>query len=181
MKVAASNLLVALAVATAAGSALAAGPGAPGPAAGHGPGSEPCAMTGGPGAGRGPMMGGMGRDGRMGGGMMDPAATAARLDGAKGALKITAEQESAWNAYAAAVKARADQRAQFHEQMAAADPAARRALRDQHFAAHAESIKAVDAARSGLYAVLTPEQRATADGLIGFPRFVRRGTPAAGS
>jgi hypothetical protein len=183
---AASKLLVAVAVAAAVGSAFAAGPGwrgGPGPAAGYGPGSENCAMIGGPGAGAGygPMMGGMGWGGRMGGGMMNPAAAEARLDGVKGALKITAEQESAWSAYAAAVKAQADQRVKFREQMAATDPAARLALRDQHFAAQTESIKAVDAARTGLIAVLTPEQKTTADRLLGFPGFARRGYAVPGS
>jgi hypothetical protein len=116
-----------------------------------------------------------------GGGMMNPAAAEARLDGVKSALKITAEQESAWNAYAGAVKAQAEQRVKFHEQMAATDPAARLETRDQHFAARTESIKALDAARNGLYAVLTPEQKATADRMIGFPGFARRGHAAPGS
>ena len=96
-------------------------------------------MMGGPGAGagRGPMMGGMGGGGRMGGGgMMNPAAAEYRLDGAKSALKITAEQESAWNAYAGVVKAQAETRAKFREQMAATDPGrpggtAEQALRGQ--------------------------------------------------
>jgi hypothetical protein len=131
---AASKILVALAVATAVGSAFAAGPGwhgGPGPAAGFGPGSENCAMMGGPGAsaGNGPMMGGMGWGGHMGGGgMMNPAAAEARLESVKGALKITAEQESAWNAYAGVVKAQAETRAKFREQMAATDRAARAEL-----------------------------------------------------
>lgn len=180
-----SKILVAVAVAAAVGSAFAAGPGwrgGPGPGAGYGPGSANCVMMGGPGAGAGygPMMGGWG--GRMGGGgMMNPAAAEARLDGVKGALKLTAEQEGAWNAYAAAVKADADQRVKFREQMAATDPGARLELRDQHFAARTESIKAVSAARDGLFAVLTPEQKATADRLIGFPGFARRGYAAPGS
>jgi hypothetical protein len=141
-------------------------------------------MMGGPGAGAGygPMMGGMGGGGRMGGGgMMNPAAAEARLDGVKGALKITAEQESAWNAYADALKAQADQRVKFREQMAATDAAARAELRNQHFAANTESAKSIGAARDGLYAVLTPEQKAAADRLLGFPGFARRGYGAPGS
>jgi hypothetical protein len=185
---AASKILVAVAVAAAVGSAFAAGPGwrgGPGPAAGYGPGSENCVMMGGPGAGAGygPMMGGMGWGGRMGGGggMMNPAGAEYRLDGVKSALKITAEQESAWNAYAGVVKAQAETRAKFREQMAATDPAARLELRDKHFAAQTESIKAVNAARDGLYAVLTAEQKATADRVLGFPGFARRGYAAPGS
>jgi len=184
---AASRILVAVAVAAAVGSAFAAGPGwrgGPGPAAGYGPGSENCAMVGGPGAGagRGPMMGGMGGGGRMGGGgMMNPAAAEYRLDGAKSALKITAEQESAWNAYAGVVKAQAETRAKFREQMAATDLAARAELQSKHFAANAEAAKEIGAARDGLYAVLTPEQKLTADRVIGFPGFARRGYAAPGS
>jgi hypothetical protein len=182
---AASKILVAVAVAAAVGSAFAAGPGrhgGAGPAAGYGPGSENCAMMSGPGAGagNGPMMGGMG--GRMGGGgMMNPAAAESRLDGAKSALKITAEQESAWNAYAGVVKAQAETRAKFREQMAATDPAARAELQSKHFAANAEAAKEIGAARDGLYAVLTPEQKTTADRVIGFPGFARRGYAAPGS
>lgn len=182
---AASKILVAVAVAAAVGSAFAAGPGrhgGAGPAAGYGPGSENCAMMSGPGAGagNGPMMGGMG--GRMGGGgMMNPAAAESRLDGAKSALKITAEQESAWNAYAGVVKAQAETRAKFREQMAATDPAARAELQSKHFAANAEAAKEIGAARDGLYAVLTPEQKVTADRVIGFPGFARRGYAAPGS
>jgi hypothetical protein len=177
----ASKLLMAVAVAAAVGTAAAAGPGwrmgVGGPPAGYGPGSENCVTMGGPGYGGGRMMGG----GRMGGGMFNPAVAEARLDGVKAALNINAEQESAWNAYAAAVKADADQRAKFREQMAATDPAARFELREQHFAARTDSLKAIDAARSGLYGVLAPEQKATADRLLGFPGFARRGPVGPGS
>ena len=184
---AARKILVAVAIAAAVGSAFAAGPGwqgGRGPAAGYGPGSENCLMMGsaGPGAGYGSMMGGMGWGGRMGGGgMMDPAAAEARLESVKGALKITAEQESAWNAYAGAVKAQAETRAKFREQMAATDPAARTELQSQHFAANAEAAKSLAAARDGLYAVLTAEQKVIADRVIGFPGFARRGVVAPGS
>jgi len=182
----ASKLLMAVAVAAAVGTAAAAGPGwrmgAGGPPAGYGPGSENFAMMGGPGYGGGPMMGGPGYGGgRMGGGMFNPAVADARLANVKDALKIGAEQEGAWSAYAAAIKAQADQRAKFHEQMATTDAAARLELREKHFAAQTESIKSVDAARSGLLAVLTPEQKATADRLIGFPGFARRGMGGPGS
>jgi hypothetical protein len=178
----ASKLLMAVAVAAAVGTAAAAGPGwrtgAGGPPVGYGPGSENCMTMGGP--GYGPRMGGWG--GRMGGGgMMNPAVAEARLDGVKTALKITAEQENAWNAYAAAIKSDADQRLKFHEQMAATDPAARLELRDQHFAARTESLKAIEASRNALYAVLVPEQKATADRLLGFPGFARRGPVGPGS
>lgn len=181
---AASKLLAAVAVAAAVGSAFAAGPGwrvGPGPAAGYGPGAENCAMSGGAGAGYGPMMGGPGGGGRMGGGMLNPAAAEARLDAVKAALKITAEQENAWNAYAAAVTAQADQRVKFRDEMAATDPAARAGLQSKHFAANAESAQQVGAARDGLYAVLTAEQKASADRLLGFPGFARRGYAVPGS
>ena len=184
---AASKILVAVAVAAAVGSAFAAGPGwrgGPGPAAGYGPGSDYCVMMGGvgPGAGYGPMMGGMGWGGRMGGGgMMNPAAAEARLEGVKSALKITAEQESAWNTYAGVVKAKAETRATFREQMFAADPGARAELQSQHFAANVEAVKSLATARDGLYAVLTAEQKVIADRVIGFPGFARRGWVAPGS
>jgi hypothetical protein len=117
-----------------------------------------------------------------GGGMFNPAAADARLANVKAALKISPEQESAWTAYAAAVKAQAEQRAKFREQMAATtDSAARLELRDKHFAAQTDSIKAVDAARTGLLAALSPEQKATADRLIGYPGFARRGMGGWGS
>lgn len=184
---AANKILVAVAVAAAVGSAFAAGPGwqgGRGPGAGYGPGTENCLTLGGtgPGAGYGPMMGGMGWGGRMGGGgMMNPAATEARLGSVKGALNITAEQESAWDAYAGVVKAQAETRAKFREQMAATDPAARAELQSQHFAANAEAAKSLAAARDGLYAVLTAEQKVIADRVIGFPGFARRGVVAPGS
>jgi hypothetical protein len=176
---AAGKILVAVAVAAAVGSAFAAGPGVQ-----SGPGAENCATMGGPGAGHGPMMGGMGRGGGPmggGGGWMNPATVDARLGTVKSALNITAEQESAWNAYAGAVKAQAESRAKFRERMAATDPAARIELRDQHFAANVEAAKSVGAARDGLYAVLTPEQKTAADRVIGFPGFARRGMVAPGT
>ncbi|HSD40557.1 MAG TPA: Spy/CpxP family protein refolding chaperone [Burkholderiales bacterium] len=185
---AASKILVAVAVAAAVGSAFAAGPGwqgGRGPGAGYGPGSENCVMMGGagPGAGYGPRMGGMGWGGRMGGGggMMNLAAAEARLEGVKSALKITAEQESTWNAYAGVVKAQAETRAKFREQMAATDPAARAELQSQHFAANAEAAKSLATARDGLYSVLSAEQKVIADRVIGYPGIARRGAVAPGS
>ena len=112
---------------------------------GYGPGGY------GPGWGMG---GGMGM-GMMGGGMMggngygpgmmgaDSYGTEERLAAQKSALRITPDQESAWQAYAKVVKAQADLNAK---------------LAKERF----ERFEAVNTATKNLYGALTPEQRAFA-------------------
>lgn len=110
----------------------------------------------GPGWGTGGGMGmGMGH-GMMGGGPgmmgMGPEMMGAqgygieeRLAAQKSALKITPDQESAWQAYAKVVKTQADLNAK---------------LVKERF----EGFEAVNTASKNLYGVLTPEQRAAARG-----------------
>jgi Spy/CpxP family protein refolding chaperone len=166
------------------------GPGAgAGPCMGYGPGpdaasaeSAGCGM--GPGMGRG-MHGGM--HGGMRGGMHGPdtpAVAAARLSDLKTELKITEAQEGAWQGFVAVVQQQAEQRQAMQAQMRArmqdpqaapVDRAARHAemtaLRDAYFKARSEAL-------TGLYAVLTPEQKALADQQLRGPyghRMAQRG------
>jgi hypothetical protein len=152
------NIVAAGAVALAVGAALADPPAGRGPGAGYGPGSENCAgggwaagMRGGPGGGWGGM------------GMMSQAGADARLADLKSALKVTPDQEAAWNAYAELVKREALAHEQFRSQMTSAPPEARAEVRDGHFAHNREAAKELATARDGLYAVLTPEQKTLAD------------------
>lgn len=133
-----------------------------GPGMGHGMGPGM-----GMGYGMGPGMHGM-RGGMVG--PESPAVTGARLSDLKTELKITAAQDSAWQAYATVVQTQAEQRQAHRTQMqalmqdpkaaAAVDHAAQHEammkLRDEHLAARSAALK-------DLYAVLTPEQKALAD------------------
>lgn len=126
----------------------------------------------GPGTGMGPGMMGPGLAmgpgkamGRMPG--AEPAALAAtRLAEFKSALKITAAQEPAWQKFEAATRQQAEARqamhsamqAQLQEGKAAPDMTAQR---ETMLKLHTER----QAARTELYAVLTPEQKALADRL----------------
>lgn len=115
---------------------------------------------------------GMGRMHGMGGpgGMMgaNPAAmAAARLAYLKTDLKITAAQESAWNAFAAKAGKQAESMKSLHEKMqggASAGTAPERLeLHAEAMKQHAAGMEAMAAAVKDLYAVLTPEQKAIAD------------------
>jgi len=105
-------------------------------------------------AGSGPMMGG------------DPVAFASeRLGELKNTLAITPEQESAWQAYVDAVQEKAGLMAAHREVMQSSTLSA-----DQHQVFHQqglEQMRKLSDATGALYAVLTPEQKARADGLIG--------------
>jgi hypothetical protein len=165
------------------------------PPAGFGPGSDGCAFgAGGPGmagGGYGPgMMGyGGGPRGEHGPGMMGyggqrggygPGATGAgpneraeaRLAFLEKELKITADQKSAWKGYATQVKTQAETMAAFHAQgPSAAESAAERI--EQHASRmklRAEQAQAMSTAVKELFAVLTPEQKATADRYFGGTR-----------
>jgi len=126
----------------------------------------------GQGMGYGPGMG-MGMSG-MHGRMQGPetaAAAATRLEAVKAELKITAAQESAWQAFAAVLQqqavARDAMRAQMQSQMQVPGPNAAPADRSAHFESMAkfreEHMAARSAALKDLYAVLTPEQKLVAD------------------
>jgi Spy/CpxP family protein refolding chaperone len=148
--------------------AVSAHPGS-GMGAGYGPGAGagPCAGAG-PGAGPGYGMG-YGMHGRGPGGW-DAAAVGTRLDALKAEIKITPEQEGAWQAYAAVVQQHAVQREALHTQMQAQmhDPQAaatvdREAFHNAMVTLREQHLAERDAALKGLYAVLTPEQKALAE------------------
>jgi len=100
-----------------------------------------------------------------------PAAT--RLADTKATLKITAEQETAWNTYAAVVTRQVDARNNMHEKMQAhfADPKAtlpdRSAMQETMLKFRQEMQSQRTAALKDLYAVLTPEQKTLADQNLG--------------
>lgn len=135
--------------------------------AGPGPqGMHPGMMGGGPGMmGMHPGMMGMGPQAMQG---ADFAAVFdARMAASKAVLKITAEQESAWQAYATQVKSQFETMQAFRATMHAAAPAGSAAERiDQHAAMMkqgAAMAEQTSKAVKDLYAVLSPEQRAIAD------------------
>ena len=126
-----------------------------------------CPMAGGSG-----MMHGAG--GMMGGGMMGGANTAAldsRLGYLKDQLGIGSAQLAAWNGYADALKDRFSvmQVARQHMQDAGGSGGtlARMDARITAMEAMLNAMKALKPATAGLYAVLTPAQKARADQLIG--------------
>ena len=90
-----------------------------------------------------------------------------RMAASKAELKITAEQESAWQAYATQVKTRFETMQAFRASMHAAAPAGSAAERIEQHAAMmkqgAAMAEQTSKAVKDLYAVLSPEQRAIAD------------------
>ena len=127
---------------------------------------------------------GMGRGGPMMGGMMGNAdcpmmgmmmngqeqRLEQRLDGLKKQLAITAAQETAWTAYAAAVKKNAEGMQGAHQTMrqamAAKTPVERM---DGHITAmdgRANLMKALKPALATLYDALTAEQKTKANGVL---------------
>lgn len=173
------------------------------PPAGYGPGAGGCAFSGaGPGtAGGGPMGRGMmayggGPRGGHGPGMMGhgggygPGATAggrpavnmaermdARLSFLKNELKITADQQAAWDAYATQAKTQAAAMQAFHAQPPSAAQTAIERIdqRAERAKLRAEQMKVMGAAMKDLYAALTPEQKAVADQHFGGPRLSQAG------
>ena len=89
----------------------------------------------------------------------------------KGELNITAEQQAAWDAYAAAVIGRVELMQAMHEGMAktmqTGTATERMDARISGMEAMLESMKAMKPATEGLYAVLSDQQKAVADELIG--------------
>jgi hypothetical protein len=127
------------------------GPGAgAGPRSGYGPG----AAAGGP-RGFGPGAG--------------PAANAElRLAYLKNELKITGEQQAAFDGYAAAVKKNAASMEAFRTAMfQTQEPADRINQRAEHMKQRASDMESVSGALKDLYAVLTPEQKTIADASMG--------------
>ena len=139
----------------------------------------PCGGPGGTGPGYGPMgmmnSGGPGARGGMWGGGMRGAGmgfmSAQNLDAVKSQLAITAQQEPAWSAFAAKAAEQASLMQSTREQRwqgAGADTTAQ-ARMAQHIGVmgqHLASMQAMNGAMTDLYAVLTPEQRSTADRLF---------------
>jgi Spy/CpxP family protein refolding chaperone len=154
-----------------------------GPGAGYGPG----AMMGG-GFGPGMMGGGFG-PGMMGGGygpgmMAGAYDIGARLDAQKTALNITADQETAWNAYAELVKTQSESMLSRHQAMwnsNATSSADRLALHSAFMQQRAQEVQTLNKAYADLYAVLTPEQRTVVDQGPWGNGYGKRGRGPAGS
>jgi Spy/CpxP family protein refolding chaperone len=116
--------------------------------------------------GMGPMSGPGGQAGQRGGMKFDPAQRAERHLGVmKNELKLTAEQEPLWQAYAEKMKSEAGKGFQARtqatdEKLSAPERMAKmEALMQERLAA----MKGVHESFNRLYAGLTPEQKATAD------------------
>lgn len=142
----------------------------------------------GPGAGQGAMMGpgmmgcpgltsrqpGMGRGQMM---PMDPMMgdptqhIEGRIAFLKTELGITQEQEEVWNAYADSLREAAQSMQGMHEQMMSGDMPAtlpeRMRLHTQMMSAQIDALKTVQEAIVPLYDALSPEQKKTADNLMG--------------
>lgn len=165
------------------------GPGAGGCAfnAGSGGGAMGRGMMGGDAMGSGMMGGAMG-PGMMGnGGGYGPGAAAAGFDPAehmearlsflKDKIKITSDQQAAWDAYATQVKAQGATMQAFHAQppATAQTPAERIGQHADRAKLRAEQLKEMSAAVKELYAALTPEQKTVADRYFGGPRMSQNG------
>lgn len=135
------------------------GPGAGyGPCGQGGPGSAACDGTG-PRGGFGPGAAGAG-----------PAERAdARLAFLKNELKITSEQEAAWDAYAKQAKIQVETMVAFHAQgpIAAETPAERIEQHAARMKLRAEQADTMSKAVKDLYAALTPEQKTIANQHLG--------------
>jgi len=149
-------------------------------AMGYGPGAGrgdmgPGMMGYGPGAGRGAMghRPGAGR-GQMGPGMWSNPAAAieGHLAALKVELKITPDQDSAWQAFTAKAKQQGEtmlaRRAQMSAQASGAPVSApeRLAQRTELAKQGVASMESMSTAVKDLYAALTPEQKTTADQLL---------------
>jgi hypothetical protein len=110
----------------------------------------------------------MGR-GMMGGPMMSPERIEGRLAFLRTELKITNEQMPQWNAFADALRANSKA---MQETYAAAPPTSGDALAmlDRHermLTQHLEAMRRVKTVLAPLYAAFSPEQKQTADQLLG--------------
>jgi Spy/CpxP family protein refolding chaperone len=140
------------------------------PEAGFGP----CGGPGGAGRGHGPMgmMQGSGpgvHGGMWGGGW--GFMSGQNLEALKSQLAITAKQEPAWSAFAAKAAEQASLMQSMREQHwqgvgADTTPQARMAQHIGLMTQHLTRMQAINGAMTDLYAVLTPEQRSTADRLL---------------
>lgn len=133
-----------------------------GPCAQGGPGSAACDGTG-PGAGYGAGPRGGYGPGAAGAGPAERVD--ARLAFLKDQLKITSEQEAAWDAYAKQAKTQVETMAAFHAQgpIAAETPAERIEQHAARMKLRADQAQAASTAVKELFAVLTPEQKTIAN------------------
>jgi LTXXQ motif family protein len=132
----------------------------------------------GPRGGYGPQMGpgAMGPRGGFGPGVNAESNAEARLAYLKTELKITADQEAAWQAYGASMKQQATQMQAFRTAMFSTQTAQERvALHAEHAKQRAAGFEALDKSLRDLYAVLTADQKATADLYLGRMRFGQAG------
>lgn len=166
------------------GGAAAAGPAGDRPKScgmmgGHGGGAAAApgaAATSGHGGGMGMMGGMMGRGGGAGAGpaMLPFEHVEGRLAFLKAELAITAEQETAWTAFAEAARTNAAALRDHHRSMTAdaTPPADFPARIDRHLAmmtTHLEALKRLEAAVDPLYAALSEDQKKQADALMTGP------------
>jgi periplasmic protein CpxP/Spy len=124
------------------------------------------------GMGMGPMMGGMHGPGPMAGNMQagGPSAMAeSRLAYLKAELKITANQESAWQAFSGKVRQQAEamQAMRGKMQNVAGSVPERMDQRSEMMRQRMGAMDSMNAAMKDLYAVLSPEQKAIADQRFG--------------
>lgn len=138
---------------------------------GAGPDSGHCAQGA---AGHGPgMMGHGSREHHGGSGAgrwSNPAASVAGyLASLKVEIKITPDQDTAWQAFAAKAKTQADTMLARHAQVEATEHAAKQtaperlAQRTEHMKQGVASMETMTAAVTNLYSVLSPEQKTLAD------------------
>lgn len=117
--------------------------------------------------GMGPMSGQGGQMGRQASMKFDPAVRAERrLDMVKAQLRLTPQQEPLWQAFAEKAKGEAGKgRQAFQAQVAGEQLSApeRMAQRQVVMQEHLNALTAVNESFGRLYAVLTPEQKTTAD------------------
>jgi hypothetical protein len=108
---------------------------------------------------------------------MNPESNAeARLAYLKSELKITADQEAAWNAYGSAVKQQAAQMQAFRTAMFSTQTAQERiTLHTEHTKQRAAGFEALDKGLRELYGVLTADQKAAADLYLGRMRVGQAG------
>jgi hypothetical protein len=106
--------------------------------------------------------------------------TQARLDALRARLQITAVQDPAWQALAGAMLQRAGQMDEARTRLfdSIGNAAERMTLRAELMVRQAEAFEMVAHAFSGLYALLTPEQRLVVDRQWGFGMGLRFGWPA---
>jgi hypothetical protein len=109
------------------------------------------------GGGAGGGMHGMSRGEGGAGPCTGPETIGARLDALESELKLTAEQTQAWEAFKSVVRTQMQTMAEAHPHWSQ-DENEHIAFMEQRL----EGMKAVQKARTELYNVLTPEQKATA-------------------